>query len=309
MFSSRTLVPVLAVTTAFFLSSPLNTSQAAGVTDSALYQITADINGELALLHEANGSHAHKVRNAPEIKSRLARHAYQKAREVMLKVQMARKLNGLPQNQTAPIPGHEITAADIKPVLDKILVDIRGLRPKFAVSKPSPKSPAASGKTANDIYVMLEKANNSVDGLDIPHVNPNQVLQVSDTIVASLNLIREKRGLKNKITASSGSKGIKPKAVYVHAFKLMKTLKSVSDKNPALEIPGGIALTPQKVKGRVAGNQVIDNLNNILADITSIKTKLGITTPTQLVAMKSGKKPSDVFDSVDTALTMAKSLN
>ena len=296
----RKLIPAIAITLAFGLAS---TAYAQGVTNSVLYQQSMDITGELNLLHEANGSQAEKVRNAPEISNRLPRHVLQKAREVLLKVQVARKLNGLPQTKAPAIPAKQITATEIKPLLDLILKDVRDLRTKFAVSKPSPKSGVVSGKTSNDVYVLLEKANHAIDGLDIPHINPNEVLQIADTIVADLEAIRAQHGLSDKIAYSSGAKK-KPKAVYNHAYELMKALKGVADVNGDFKIDGGITLTAQKSKGRVAGNQVIDNLNNILADVAAMKVKLGVNKPTVLASMKSGNKPGDVFDAVDTAIKL-----
>tara|TARA_B100000315_G_scaffold259435_1_gene315490 strand:- start:3952 stop:4836 length:885 start_codon:yes stop_codon:yes gene_type:complete len=282
-------------------------SHAQADTNSALYQQGMDITGELALLHEANGSHAEKVRNAPAITNRLPRHVFQKAREVLVKVQVSRKLNGLPLTKTPPIPAKQITAADITPVLALILKDVRDLRPKFAVSKQSPKTTAVDGKSSNDVYVLLEKANHAIDGLDIPHINPNEVLQIAETIVADLEAIRAKRGLTDKIAYSSGAKK-KPKAVYQHAFELMKALKNVTESNAAYKIDGGIALTAQKAKGRVAGNQVIENLNNVMADVAAMKVKVGVNKPTVWAALKSGNKPGNVFDAVDTAIKLANSL-
>ena len=61
---------------AFGLAIP---SQAQADTNSVLYQQGVDIIGELTLLHEANGSHAKKVRNVPAITNRLPRHVFQKA--------------------------------------------------------------------------------------------------------------------------------------------------------------------------------------------------------------------------------------
>ena len=273
-----------------------------------LYQIGENIKGELALLHEANGSEPEKVRRAPNITNRLDRHVYQKAREVLVKVQVARKLNGLPVNPIPPIPGNAIQAADVKPMLGKVLRDLRDLRAKFAVSKLSPAAGVKSGKTSNDVYKLLESVNHSVDGLGIPHINPNQVLQISDTVIAQLHAIRAKRGLTGNIAASTGAKGKKPKDVYRHAYKLMQEIKLKTDGIGELKITGGVELTEQKAKGRITGNQVIDNINNALADINELKAKLGIQEPTQIAKLKSGNKPNHVFDSVDTAINLAKTL-
>ena len=194
-------------------------------------------------------------------------------------------------------------------MLVKILTDLKGLREKFAVTKAAPTGTVKSGKTANDVYKLLEKVNHSVDGLGIPHVDPNQVLQISDTIVAQLKAIRAKRGQTDNIAATTGAKGKKPKDVYRHAFALMQALKTKVSGNGELKIAGGVTLTAQKEKGRITGNQVIDNLNNILADINAVKASLGLPELTQLAQLKSGNKPGEVYDSVDTALILVKSLN
>ena len=84
-------IAVAMTVVAFGLAIP---SQAQADTNSVLYQQGMDITGQLTLLHEANGSQAKKVRNAPAITNRLPRHVFQKAREVLIKVQVSRKLNG-----------------------------------------------------------------------------------------------------------------------------------------------------------------------------------------------------------------------
>ncbi len=124
----------------------VSSASAQNITPSHVYQVVDNVNGELALMHEANGSKAKADKKAPALTKRRPRHVIQKAREVFLKVQELRKINGLSVNQVPTFPVREVRPADVKEIVAAVLKSVRDLRPKFKITKPSPSIALASGK-------------------------------------------------------------------------------------------------------------------------------------------------------------------
>jgi hypothetical protein len=283
-------------------------ASAQNITPSHVYQVVDNVNGELALMHEANGSKAKMDKKAPALTKRRPRHVIQKAREVFSKVQELRKINGLATNPVPGFPVREVKPADVKQIVAAILKNVRDLRPKFKIAKPSPNVALASGKNPTDVYGNLALSGRQVDGLGIPRVVPNGVHQLAMTIIGDLEMIRAKRGLTGKIAMESGAKRKKPKHVWNRGYELLTGLKSLTTSNPNFAIPGGVVL-PNKRSGKIRPGHVMDLLNNVLAEISAIKVKVGANTPTKIAEMPSGKTPSNVFDAVSTAIGMVKSLS
>lgn len=282
------------------------TAGAQNITPSHVYQVVDDVNSELALLHNANGSKAKTDKKAPDLTARKPRHVFQKAKEVLQKVQTLRKLNGLSVNEIPAFPVAAIKPADVKDLVVVILKDVRGLRATFGVSEASPTSSLQSSKTPTDVYGNLIRASLQLDGLGIPRIVPNDVYQVAMTIISDINKIRTVLGQTDEFEMMSGSKGKKPKAVYQRSFDLLNTLKTKSN-NDKFKVPGGVIL-PNKRSGKIRPGHVMDVLNNALAEIGAIKVTVGATIPTEIAPVPSGKTPSNVFDAVSTALAMAEKL-
>ncbi len=301
------LIPSIAGIVAIAAIVFSTSANAQGITPSHVFQVVDNVNGELALMHQANGSKGKKDKKAPALNPRKPRHVIQKAREVLLKVQVLRKTNGLSVNAVPTLPTREIVPADVKNVVTQILTDLRPLRKPFGVKKASPKSELTSGKNPTHVYGNLIKADLLISGLGIPRVVPNDVYQIGMTIVGDLKLIRKHVGINEELQMASPSKRQKPKHVFARGMEVLAAMKALSDANPKFAVPGGIIL-PNDRTGKVTPGHVIDLFNNVLADISAIKAKLGINVPTKLAPVASGKTPSNVFDAINTALSAVKSL-
>jgi len=277
------------------------------VTPSDVYQVVDNINAELALLHEANNSTPSRDRKSPGLTTRRPRHVIQAARMVLLKVQALRAINGLTQNPVPPFPVREVLPVDVKQIVERILADIRGLRPKFNVTAPTPKAVLMPGRTPTDVYGNLMRASLQIDGLGIPRVVPNGVYRVAMTIIGDLKKVRAARGIGTKVKFQAGAKHKRPKHVFNRSVELLAAIKSLSAADPVFAIPGGVVM-PNKRSGRIRPAHVMELLNNVLAEIGAIKVKVGANIATELAPMPSGKSPSNVFDGVSTALMMVKDL-
>ena len=277
------------------------------ITPSHVFQVIQNINAELAAMHEANASQPLVDQNAPALTPRAPRHVVQKAREVLLKVEVLRTLNGLPERPVPPFPVAEITPSHVKVLVDQALTDLLDLRAKFNVTKPISAVPLVMGKTPTDNYIDLQKASESLDGLGIPKIVPNDVYRLALVMVDDLEKIRAARGKTDTVEAPTGATGKKPLDTYNQAFAVLEQLKSKVEGDPSIKLAGGIVL-PNRRTGTITPAHVADLENNLLAELGSLKFAVGVTSPSLLPPEPQGKNPSDTYDILTKALALATSL-
>ncbi|CAK0748589.1 conserved hypothetical protein [Gammaproteobacteria bacterium] len=277
------------------------------ITPSHTFQAADNINAELAAIHEANSSQPVTDEGAPVLTQRYPRHVFQKAREVLIKTELLRSLNGLSENSVPVFPVTEITPANVKKMLDTVYQDLIELRPVFKVTKTIAPAPLIPGKVPTDVYGNLQKASNSLDGLGIPKTVPNDVYRLGLMIIDDLEKIRTARGKTDPITAPSGATGKKPLDTYNRTFDILEALKTKVETDPALKITGGIVL-PNRRMGAITPSYVLDIENNVLAELSAIKAAVGVSSPTVLPPQPQGKTPSDTYDILSKALAQVGSL-
>jgi hypothetical protein len=294
----------ISILLAMVVSAPAGADE---ITPSHVYQVVDNINAELAAMHTANLSQPVVDEGAPPLTPRNPRHVIQKAREVLLKIETLRGINGLSEDPVPPLPVTEIKPADVKKMVDTAYQELIALRPVFKITKTISPASLQTGKVPTDVYDNLQKASNSLDGLGIPRIVPNDVYRLALMMVDDLEKIRAARGKTDPINAPSDSSGKKPLDVYNHVFEVLETLKTKVETDPSLKVPGGIVL-PNHRSGRIVPAHVLDLENNVLAELSSIKAFIGVTTPTVLPPKPQGKTPSKVYDEVNKALALAQSL-
>lgn len=303
MIWMRSVLSGLWVAALFALSAP---SLAQDATPSHVYQVVDDINAELALLLEADDSVARSDKTAPALTPRKPRHVIQKAREVFLKVQTLRRINGLSAAELQPFPVRAIKPADVKGLVTAILADVQGLREPFAVTTAPEPAVLGEGMKPTDVYANLMEAGAMVDGLGVPKVVPNDVYRVALAIVSDLQKVRAARGMSDEVPLLTSAKGKKPNQVYDLGFQILERMAELTQ-NESFAIAGGVVL-PNRRDGKITPAHVIDILNNLQAEVVAMKLAVGASEPTEVVAPPAGKTPSDVFNALQTALQMVESL-
>lgn len=289
---------------AFPVAAQSNQSE---TTPDDVYRVVETINSELRLFHELNDLPAPTEPAATELASRRPRHVLQKARKVLLQVQLLRKINGLTENALPIEPTREIRPADVKEMVDRIAEDVGDLRPIFGVNRMAEPASEPTGRSPTDVYGRLIQTSALVTALGTPEIVPNDVYRVALTILSDLELIRAHRGITDTVELRTGSVEKKPEDVYRTAWQLLAELETLTLRNPEFAIPGGVVLpNPQSV--RVVPEDVMDLLNSVLAEISAIKVKLGLQAPTEFAPAQAGKTPSFVYDAVNTALLAVRTL-
>jgi hypothetical protein len=274
---------------------------------SDVYQVVETINAELAQLLGAAGSGRRPGPSMPALTPRQPRHVVQKAREVLLKVQTLRALNGLPENPVPLFPVEEATPADSKRMVDAILHDVLELRSKFNVTETPPPVPLVPGKTPTDVYSRLQQASDALDTLGVPRTVPNDVFRVAVMIVRDLEIISAARGRPQPRPAPPPPDDLDPADSYTKTYAVLARLKARVEADPALMVRGGIVLPNRRGAPLVPAN-VLDLENNLLAELGSIKAALGILEPTVVPPLIHGKTPSDTVALLDRALALVDGL-
>ena len=275
------------------LAAALTQAQAQSVTPSHVYQAVETLVMELQLLHQANETQP--VVSQYLTQARRPRHVMQKAREVYVRVQDLREMNGLPRNDVPPFPLTEITPADVMQLVQQAIADIQPLKPIYVIDESRFEAAFVPEKTPTDVYINLFRAGELLSQLELPAIVPNNVHQAAMGVISDINLILAKQGqpVNQDIPAVAVNK--KPAQVYEQAQILLQHLQGVCTRNADLCPPAGVTLPPTP-QTDITPAYVLDLLNNVLAEVGSIKVKAGVDQITQLPKLPSGKTPSDIFD-------------
>lgn len=283
------------------------TVPAAADTPDEVYGVVDAINGELALMHKANGTKPVADRGAPKVTERQPRHLFQKAREVMRKVELLHETHDIESEQVPNFPTHHITPKEVQKFVEHVLEEVRELRPAFGVKAASPKAAKVSGKTSSDVYAYLEKVSHALDGFDIRHTKAFDVYRVALISIHELEQIRAKFGIKKKIKTKRHA-GKTPEDAYKRTFELLADLKHlVEAKKDKFNLPGGIVM-PNKRSGKIGAEDMMSMMNYLLAEIAAMKVELGIKTPMQFAMPTSAPVPTNVYDAIDLADLLVKQI-
>lgn len=282
-----------------------HTAMAQKVTPTEVFQVVETISSELDEFHAANFTQA--PRAEIKLSPRLPRHVLQKARTVYQKIQMLRDINGLLPKAVAEIPVREVTPGDVKKSVDIILAELREIREIYHLDDETQLVALSSAKTPTDVYRELTQIAKSIDALGIPAVVPNDVYQVAQTVIGDLEKIYThlEKDL-TVITDIEKSSGKKPADAYNASFVLLEKLQAFNEQGE-YDIKGGVVL-PVKKAANLTPTDVMDLLNNALAEIGALKFKMGMSNETELAALEGGKTPSDVFDLVIKAQKLVDEL-
>lgn len=120
-------------------------------------------------------------------------------------------------------------------------------------------------------------------------------------------MIREARGISERVVLQKKNPGKSDRDNYEHAFELLADLETLSAQ-PDFAIPGGV-VPPNRRTGEIIPEHVMDILDDIEAEVSAIKAKLGVTKPSEFGIPKQAKVPTNVYDAITLARLMVKSLS
>lgn len=297
----------LSLFAATVLLLPSGANAQAKITPSHVYQSAEDAVIDLKLLLDANFSDTTSPELTFDVSNKKPRHVIQKAQELLRKLNVLKRINGVAVTPLPPIPVREITPADVIGIVDKVLAEVRGLKPAYGVTAPASSASLREGLKPTDVYKLLVQADAMIQRLDIPAVVPNDVYQVGLAILDDLRQISDTLNIPLLEQGAPAASGKKPAAVYDHASVVLSRLQVLVTSDPALAIPGGIVI-PKAKSGPISPGDVIEMMNTALAELSSIKNMIDAKRPTAIIPAQAGKTPSDAYTSVDNALLLVNAI-
>jgi hypothetical protein len=275
------------------------------VTPSHVFQVALDLEAELHLLHKASYSAPSVYR--VKVEARQPRHVYQKAREAYTKVQQLKFIHGLNARPIPTIPTEEVTPSDVKGIVTQVLFEIRTIKQRIGVEWQIEHALLPQGKKPTDVYVQMNVVSSLISQLDIPSVLPNEVYQVALSMIDALQSIHTKKGTGKQFKIKHTSSHKAPADVYQVVVRLYPLLNQLCESSKTYCIKGG-AIQPFHKKNKIAPSNVLAILNDLFADVASIKVAIGDNSPTNVAEQQSGKTPSNVYDALIIAEKMILAL-
>ena len=267
------------------------------------FQISETIISELNLIHEKTQTRPRPIKT--EITPRLPRHVWHKAKLIHMSIQNLKSANGLEPKSQDYLDTRRVAPTDVQNLLQRILSDVRALRPVFGVVKNAKLAFVPDLVLPQDVYLNLERINQMILGIDNRATAPSDVYLTAYHIVVRLLQIRSHHRIDAPIAALPASSGKHPRDVYKQALTLHGKLKELAEKEE-YSIFGGIQLLDRK-NSRIIPNDVIDVLTTIQADVEAMSIPLGLLREKALPVLPQ-ITPSNVYDMVSEAIAVVDTL-
>ncbi len=276
---------------------------AQATTPSHAYQTVQTVLSEIRLLHEANFSDPEHGIAVRSVDNRLPRHVFQKAREVLADLHMLRRINGLPPQPLPELAAKPVTPEDVQDLVLDILAGVRELRPIFGVVSEPEAVALEEGRVPSDVYRELDVLAQMVRGLGTPPILPNDVYRVAHTVRREIRVLIGGPGADT--TSTVPARDVAPADVYDSAHRLLGELANFVQSHPEWPVAGSIRPYP-KHHGEIMPQDVLEVMNNVLAEVGAIRLAAGNTEPLALSAQPAGKTAADVYDEVELAISDLK---
>lgn len=241
-------------------------------------------------------------------KIRLPRHALFHSIILMQKVERLKFINGL-EPITQLEDSFRVSEGDdaLMSRLQTILDDLRELRPIYGSANDLTAGQSPDIHPSRLLLENISYADAMVEALGVAGPVPNDVYRLALMINQGLATIL---GLPQDRPTSprTRSTGKIPADSHAKGMAVLTALKVLVDKNPGLNIDGGIQL-PKAPKEEITPAHVQYLLGDILADVTAIRAASGKPPAARDPGEQVGKTPGDVFDALEVAFQLAQQLS
>jgi len=236
-------------------------------------------------------------------KAKAPRHVLQKALEVLSKINRYRINHQYGQISIPSYPSRKITPSDVYIYTKRLNEEISPFCENDFLKKL--KIQTFKNKTPSDVYEILWNVSLGFDKLlGIGGFTPTDVYEQSETIVAIAKFLRQSQGEFDQIKKPLLKKGLHPNHALNTSYKLLDKIAKVQKK---------LWLKPTKVPKKVykviTPTQVYDSLQNIIAELQRLKTRLGLERYFEVKHITEDKTPSDVVANLLYAKALLPNFN
>ena len=215
-------------------------------------------------------------------------HVLQKSLEVLSKINRYRINHNYGEISVPSYPSRQITPSDVYVYTKRLNNE---LSPFCEIEfLKNLKEKKFTNKTPSDVYKILWEVSLGFDKLlGIGGFTPTDVYEQSQKIVAISRFLRQSQGNFDDVKIKNVKKGLQPNHALNTSYILLNKISKIEKK---LWIKP--AIVPSKVYDVTTPTQVYDSLQNIIAELQRIKTRLGLERYFEIKKSADDKTPSDV---------------
>ncbi len=222
---------------------------------------------------------------------RQPRHVFQKALEILAKINRYRSIHKLGSISTPRIMGRDITPNEVHTVVRRLVDEVALLLPKVKHAKNVIKK---SDKSPNDVYQLLLEISTAIDPLlGGQEFSPSEVHARAIQILEMVRFIRNSQHLSDEVSQPERTQGLHPNHALEHSIKLLETIAS-SERNLWMT-PVAVTSTPERV---ITPAEVYDSLHSVLGELQYIQFRLGLERYIETPEPLPGKTPDDVIQAL-----------
>ncbi|OPX54845.1 hypothetical protein BTE48_12065 [Oceanospirillum multiglobuliferum] len=263
------------------------------------YTLVLQIQQDVLLLQQfANRSV--KLPDVDVIAPKEPRHVYQKALEVLAKVNRYREIKQLGAITTPLYPTREITPDEVHTLIQHLQGEVRLLLPThLQANKPIEKLQLSVSPT--NVYQQLWRISLAFDPLlGVRGFTPSDVYQQAEYLVDLIKFLRLSQNLPNDVAPPKLGKGKHPNHALKSAYQLQGQIYQVQ-KNLWMKAPELAPTVPKRV---ITPTDVYDALQVNIAELQRVKYRLGIEFEQRMPELKRNKTPDDVIQMLSWAEKM-----
>jgi len=221
-------------------------------------------------------------------KNKSPSHVLQKSLEVLSKINKYRINNNYGEISVPSYPSRKITPSDVYIYTKRLNNELSPFCDIDFLNKLKIKR--FINKTPSDVYKVLWEVSLGFDKiLGIGGFTPTDVYEQSLKIVAISKFLRQSQGNFDEIIIKNVQKGLQPNHALNTSYILLAKISKIEKK---LWIKP--AVVPKKVYKVTTPTQVYDSLQNIIAELQRLKTRLGLERYFEIQKVTNDKTPSDV---------------
>jgi len=240
-----------------------------------------------------------KYLNPHKVTNKSPRHVFQKAIEVLQKINKYRQNTNLGEISIPSFPSTKITSEDVyfqivrlNKELDILLNNVFCPHIKALSIKKT-----YTNKTSNDNYFILWKASLAMDELLGRGFSPTDNYEQSVLVLDIINFLRNSQNIYEDIEKPKKKKRKHPNHVLYATNNLLNKIAKV-EKRLWIE-PVDVPSNPQRI---INPTEVYDSLQTVVTELKRIRKRLGLERLYEVKTVEDVKTPSDVLQNVEYAI-------
>ncbi|MBL4787338.1 MAG: hypothetical protein JKY49_18180 [Cohaesibacteraceae bacterium] len=263
---------------------------------SSIYQLTEKIRFGLQEIENVKHVSNEKATYFPY--NRQERHVMQKVRDLSYRLNVLLRESRLREEVIPILPVMRVTPNQLKVQMLHLYEGVGRLRGSLGLSLEFGGGiPLVEGKTATDVYASLQVIEKMFEALGVPKTTASDSYRVASIIEEDIQYIMQNRFHMCDNEHSDKATGKTASEVYAYAFTMLGEIHELTRREFGRFAPDNMHV-PQLKQPPITEEDVIDLLDQTVADVGALKHAMGLKHQSVLGATTEGKTHSDVYNMI-----------